>query len=469
MKNLLITLCLCVVAKTLFAQSRQAPEVPSPIIFVYDASGSMWGQMEGKTKMEIASSVLSTSINNFAENQQIGLVAYGHRKEGDCRDVETLLPLTNTSKVKVSSAVKAIKPLGKTPLAHSAEKVIGQLRTRKEKATIVLITDGIESCDGDICKVVSAAKKEGIDFKLHIVGFGLKEGETSQLKCAAKAGDGNYYDAADAGGLSDAMTDVAVQTVDKPAGNLGVFVLKDGKPLDADVQAYLSGTKNKADAGRTYKDTTYLYLPQATYDLEVKQHGFNSISPIVIKGVKTLNEEVTYKTVSLDGAKLNVSVFNNGTLWDSQVRIATPDGKLVAGSRTYGKPKELQIDAGTYNVTVIARDIHGLEKEYVIENVAVGNGEVTEVSHNFKTGTAILGATYQEQPFDAHIDIKEVSTGKSVYAFRTRKRNLELLLNPGTYEVSFWEPNAYNKTAKGVTFTIEVKEGKTLTKTAEVK
>ena len=107
-------------------QTKQNPEVPAPIIFIYDASGSMWGQMEGKTKQEIAASVLATSIDNFAENQQIGLVAYGHRKKGDCTDVETLLPLTNTSKSDVTTAVKNIKPLGKTPLAFSAEKVIDQ-------------------------------------------------------------------------------------------------------------------------------------------------------------------------------------------------------------------------------------------------------------------------------------------------------------------------------------------------------
>ena len=47
------------------------------------------------------------------------------------------------------------------------------------------------------------------------------------------------------------MNEVATQTVDKPKGNLGVYVLKDGKPIDADVQAYADGTKNKADMGRT--------------------------------------------------------------------------------------------------------------------------------------------------------------------------------------------------------------------------
>ncbi|MCW8981951.1 MAG: VWA domain-containing protein, partial [Altibacter sp.] len=133
----LTTTLVCMCCFILFGHAQQQ-DAPSPIIFIYDASGSMWGQMQGKTKMEIASGVLSTAINELPENQEIGLVAYGHRKKGDCNDVETLLSMDNSSKTKVSSAVKTIKPLGMTPLAHSATTVIDQLRKTKKKATIIL-------------------------------------------------------------------------------------------------------------------------------------------------------------------------------------------------------------------------------------------------------------------------------------------------------------------------------------------
>ncbi|WP_339925233.1 VWA domain-containing protein [uncultured Cyclobacterium sp.] len=452
------------------SQSKQASEVPSPIVFIYDASGSMWGQIQGKTKTEIAATVLSNSINNFAENQRIGLVAYGHRKKGDCDDVETLLSQTNTSKSEVAKAVKSIKPLGMTPLAHSASTVFDQIRISKEKATIVLITDGIESCDGNICDVVLAAKKEGIDFKLHIVGFGLKPGETEQLECAAKAGDGNYYDAADASGLGDALTEVATQTVDKPKGNLGVYVSKNGKPLDAQVQAYMAGTNNQADQGRTYTDTTYLYLPQGTYYLKVWQHSISSITPISVNNVKTYNDKMTYQTVSLDGAKLTFNVTNNGKMWDSQIRITTPTGQNVMGSRTYAKSKTLEVDAGTYNVTFIARDVSGLASSHTLENVSVGSGEITEISHDFKTAEVNLGANHQGKIFDVLIRIKDFTTGKDIAGIRTyTEETRKLILNPGKYTVSMTEVGVYNSSAKGAEFTIEVNEGETLTTIKEVK
>ncbi len=417
------------------SQTKQAPEIPSPIIFIYDASGSMWGKIQGKTKMDIASTVLSNSINDFAENQKIGLVAYGHRKKGDCRDVETLLPITNTSKSKIAAAVKGIKPLGMTPLAYSASTVIDQLRKSKEKATIVLITDGIESCDGNICDVVKAAKAEGIDFKLHIVGFGLKKGETQQLECAAKAGDGNYYDAADASGLGDALTEVASETVDKPKGNHGVYATMNGQAIDALVHAYKAGTKNKAGGTRTYRDTSYVYLPQETYDLEIRPLEDSRVAPIFINGVKTSNDKKTYSIVSFDGGKFNISTTNNGEGWDTTVNVLDENGKSVGGSRTYGRPKEIELNAGTYSIVIKAVNLNGLYTKTTLENQVIVGGQTTKVDYNFESGTLEILPKGDGKLIDCTVNVIEAASGKSVGGGRSYDRGVKMNINPGTYQI----------------------------------
>jgi Ca-activated chloride channel family protein len=63
------------------------------MMFILDASGSMWGQVEGKAKITIAKEVLVGLIENLPEGLNVGLVAYGHRRKGDCKDVEELVPL----------------------------------------------------------------------------------------------------------------------------------------------------------------------------------------------------------------------------------------------------------------------------------------------------------------------------------------------------------------------------------------
>lgn len=459
--TLFLLTVLCAIHFT--AQTRQAPEVPSPIIYIYDASGSMWGQMQGKTKMEIAASVLSKSINDYAENQQISLVAYGHREKGDCRDVETLIPISNTSKSKVANAVNAIKPLGKTPLAFAAETVIDQLRTSKQKATIVLITDGIESCDGNICDVVKASKAEGIDFKLHIVGFGLKKGETEQLVCAAKEGDGNYYDAADASKLGDAMSEVATQTIDREEGNFGVYAVKNNEPIDAWVRAYKAGTDEQVNTLRTYGETRYMYLPAGIYDLEVNPLA-SDVKAIKVTNVESFDHKKTEKTVSFDGGIIAVTTTNNDEGWDTMVKVLGQDGKQVASKRTYGSSKELEVNPGTYTVTFQALVMKGTETFHESTPIVVEAGKTVSVAHNFATGKVALYATVGDDQIDTIVNFKDSATGKNIDSKRTYTKGAQFLLNPGTYTVKV-QPLGIHKGKSAQTLTMTVNKGETISKT----
>ncbi len=446
-----------------FQTNAQNKEALSPIIFIYDASGSMWGQMQGKTKMEIASGVLSTSINSLPENQEIGLVAYGHRKKGDCKDVEFLVDVSNGTKSKVNSTLKGIKPLGMTPLAYSATQVIDKLRVSKTKATIILVTDGIESCNGNICDVVKAAKKEGIDFRLHIIGFGLKAGETEQLKCAANAGDGQYYDAADASGLSNVLNEATSETVDKPKGNFGVYAVKNGEPIDAYVKAFIAGTQKEAGTLRTYKETRYMYLPAGTYDLVAHPIG-SDVNSITIRGEQSFDDKVTERTISFDGGKLGITTTNNGENWDCTVKVYGQDGKVVATVRTYKAPKEVEVDPGTYKIVIQGLIMEGIETSTEIENLIVKTGGITPVSHDFKTGTVFIDAKAEGNSIDSVVTIHEASTNKNVAGSRTYDRGTEFLLNPGTYKVKV-TPLGNFKDRKSQSFTIEVKKGEAITKT----
>jgi len=463
MKRLAILLvCAFGFGNSLLAQESQY----SPIIFIYDASGSMWGQMQGKTKMVIASEVLSTSVNKLPANQNVGLVAYGHRKKGDCKDVEFLLDMTNTSKSKVVSELKNIKPLGKTPLAYSARLVIDRLRTSKEKATIILITDGIESCDGNICDLVQDAKKEGIDFKLHIVGFGLKDGETEQLKCAAKAGDGHYYDAADSSGLGEALEEVVTKTVDDAPGNFSIYATKNGEPVDAWIKAVKAGTNNEVDGARTYRDTSFISLPPGKYDIIVKPLENTRIKGTTIT-VESIEGVIGHRTVSFDGGKINLSTLNNNEGWDCTSKVLTKSGEVVGGSRTYGRDKLIEVNAGIYDIEISALVMKGLETTHIFKDVIIEPGKITNITHNFKTGKAMLGVKSGNSLIDATINLKEKKSGTWVAGGRSytsaSSNPREYILNPGVYEVVV---KAVNKefAGKDQIYTIEVKQGETVEK-----
>ena len=65
-----------------------AQENDQDVILVLDGSGSMWGQIKGEAKISIARSVVGQVIDDLPRAQRVGLVAYGHNREGDCSDIE---------------------------------------------------------------------------------------------------------------------------------------------------------------------------------------------------------------------------------------------------------------------------------------------------------------------------------------------------------------------------------------------
>ena len=82
-------------------------------IIVFDGSGSMWGQINGKTKIEIAREVMGTLVNDWNKEVELGLIAYGHRKKGQCNDIEVLQPVSTIDSDKILGMINKIKPKGK--------------------------------------------------------------------------------------------------------------------------------------------------------------------------------------------------------------------------------------------------------------------------------------------------------------------------------------------------------------------
>lgn len=168
---------------------------------VLDASNSMWGQIDSVAKIAIAKDVLERIINELPAEMNVGLRLYGHRyglnDPKACQDTELKVPIGPIDKAGLIDNIKKIQPRGKTPLVYSvlqAGKDFQDIRG----GSIILITDGIESCEGNINSIAPTLKKSGIDLKVHIVGFDIKEVEArTELEAIAKSTEGTYLDAKD--------------------------------------------------------------------------------------------------------------------------------------------------------------------------------------------------------------------------------------------------------------------------------
>lgn len=183
------------------------------VLFVVDGSGSMWGQVDGKTKIELAKGAMSGLVTDFPAGTDIGLIAYGHRKKGDCNDIEMLASL-GSSKDSVISAVQSINPKGKTPLTKSIQFAAEQLKNRDAPTSIVVVSDGKESCNADPCAAAAAVRKAGVNLKIHVIGFDVKKDEAEQLQCIAKNGGGKYFAASNADELVSSFAEVKKEVVE---------------------------------------------------------------------------------------------------------------------------------------------------------------------------------------------------------------------------------------------------------------
>lgn len=192
---------------SLLAVSAQAQD---NMMIVFDASGSMWGQIDGTAKIEIARSAFRDFEPTLGKaSGEVGLIAYGHRRKGDCSDIEVLAQPQTGNASLIASRIETLSPKGKTPLSAAVRLAAETLGYREEAATVILFSDGVETCDADPCALSAELARLGIDFTAHVVGFGIgSEADRTQLQCIAGATGGIYRDANDAGALSDALTEI---------------------------------------------------------------------------------------------------------------------------------------------------------------------------------------------------------------------------------------------------------------------
>ena len=125
-------------------------------------------------------------------------MAYGHREKGNCADIELIVPPAAGTANAISTAANTLKFLGKTPLSEAVKQAAEALKYTEDKATVILITDGLETCNADPC-ALARNSSGGRRLHRHVVGFGLTSAEGRQVACLADNTGGKYIQADDEG------------------------------------------------------------------------------------------------------------------------------------------------------------------------------------------------------------------------------------------------------------------------------
>ena len=189
-----------------------APSQQVNIAFILDGSGSMAAALpSGKTKLDVAKEVLPELISGVEPGIHGSLWIYGHRlpdepKEESCKDIERVFALGPIDAAAYTNAIRGIAARGYTPIADSLTLAAQDFPVGENQAnSIVLVSDGKETCGGDPCALAAALKKSGADVTIHVVGYDVDEETRQQLECIARVSGGTYRDAADAEVLREAV------------------------------------------------------------------------------------------------------------------------------------------------------------------------------------------------------------------------------------------------------------------------
>ncbi|MEA1922723.1 MAG: VWA domain-containing protein, partial [Pseudomonadota bacterium] len=351
MRTFISLLSTVVIFLSLFTSTGAQAKAQYPeMMFIIDASGSMWSKTGTQTRMDTAKQVMNEIIPSIPAEVRVGLTAYGHNRKGDCNDIETLIPPGSDDRDGLLQRVMALSPKGMTPMAAAIENVANQLKNKETETTIVLLSDGEETCHDSPCAAVKSLKDSGIKFILHVVGFGVNSKQKEQLSCMAEAGGGAYFGAANYSSLLAAFKTVekevvkkvafekAKSTVKKKSTGLGKLRVVISEPGLRSLNALKIIRKKDNKVIRTLKniknDSTYPF-PAGTYEL-VAGFGNSNYQP---------NSEVSYGIYEINGGE--ITEVKPGLLI---INISEPLERIPAHRLTITKT-----DEPDFNLTLIAK------------------------------------------------------------------------------------------------------------------
>lgn len=205
------------------------------IVLVFDDSGSMTETISGQSRINIAKTAASKFIAGLTEDVNLSIVVYGHKgnntqaqKAVSCQGIEEVYYMGKVNDSVAQSKVNKLVPTGWTPIANSltkAKEIL--LRSGGKDNSVILLSDGEETCGGDPIAVAKDLCQSGI--KTNVIGLGVAGATEAQLSNIAVSGCGTYYSAGDTTAIQNAFIKVGGGSLDITTFNAGVNITGSGE------------------------------------------------------------------------------------------------------------------------------------------------------------------------------------------------------------------------------------------------
>lgn len=177
---------------------EDAPVGRNHFALVLDASGSMAAASAGGTRMTAAKAALGSFAEVLPVESTVSVRVYGHL--GSNSDADKAVSCKASELVyqgaadpdAVAAGIADIEPVGWTPLAKAITDAAGDIPEGTTDAIVYVVTDGLETCDGDPVAAATQLAGTGIAPIVNVIGFDVGDTDLAALQAIAEAGGGEF-------------------------------------------------------------------------------------------------------------------------------------------------------------------------------------------------------------------------------------------------------------------------------------
>ena len=430
MKKIIIFIVFILLYQSLHAQIQvQRPPEKTRMLLLLDASGSMFADWGGNTRMNIAKNMLVDLIDSLKvdKNLELALRVYGHQyhlRYKNCQDSKLEVPFAAGNHDRLIASLRQIQPSGVTPIAYSLEQSAQDFKVDPDyRNVVIIITDGIESCGGDPCAVSQALQSRNIFLKPFVIGLGMNKDYQDEFACV-----GQYYDARNVGDFRQVLNKVLAQSLETTTVSVELLdVNKKPTETNVNVTFYNSVTREPLYDFVHFRDRqgrpdSVILDGVLSYDVVV-----NTIPPVV------------KRNVTFQGGKHNV------------LPIQSPQGGLIINQRGYTEYEKgvraLIRKAGNQqiiNVQEVASSEEYLVGNYDIEVLTLPKTYFNDISIDQSQlkelnipGPGVLNANLRTSGHGSIYQIHDNGFQEWIHDLDPKETRFTMALQPGRYKLVF--------------------------------
>ncbi|PIR24660.1 MAG: hypothetical protein COX62_00420 [Deltaproteobacteria bacterium CG_4_10_14_0_2_um_filter_43_8] len=375
-------------------------EAKTHLAILIDASGSMVAPFtsSSSSKLELLNASLLSVLseveaeqNDFPRN--IAISSFGNKSSADennCKDFGTLLPLGKIDTSVLQQSLLSLKPQGISPISHALEETLKTFPSDGVDKVIVLIADGADTCNQNICESVAEFKEKYGNLQINVVGFDLSTDDQKQLECIASKADGSFSLVRNESELISSLDQAINFNVPY---NLKISVKAGETALPGKITVFKAGSEVPLREETSF-GTKLLELNPGTYDLliEYSQSSEAKLPSKLIKGVEVLANSKIEQMINFDLAPITLSAVSDD---DKPVAaryefFKSGQKSPVAQITAPAQSKTYFLTPGNYNIVAMKQDSgpeHFLLSE---ENVSLALMNPVEKVFRFQRGSIAL-------------------------------------------------------------------------------